>query len=128
MSVMAPSASPSAAEQDPPRTVLSPRHPRTRLEGGYIAMNARSLGATRVLACPRAEIAVRGPVAAVRVLRRRGLAEVDPEVRHQVETEVAAEREPLAGVVSEPLRSASWTRSSTPGVRARPSPLHWWPR
>jgi acetyl-CoA/propionyl-CoA carboxylase carboxyl transferase subunit len=65
--------------------------------GAYIAMNARSLGATRVFAWPRAEVAVMGAIAAVRVLHRRKLAEVDPEVRPQVEAELAAEHEKLAG-------------------------------
>ena len=49
--------------------------------GAYIAMNARSLGATRVLAWPGAEVAVMGAVAAVRILHRRKLAEVSPETR-----------------------------------------------
>ena len=44
--------------------------------GAYIAMNARSLGATRVFAWPGAEVAVMGPIAAVRILHRRKLAEV----------------------------------------------------
>jgi acetyl-CoA/propionyl-CoA carboxylase carboxyl transferase subunit len=65
--------------------------------GAYIAMNARSLGATRVFAWPRAEVAVMGAVAAVRILHRRKLAEVDPELRPQVEAELAAEHEKIAG-------------------------------
>ncbi len=67
--------------------------------GAYIAMNARSLGATRVLAWPGAEVAVMGAVAAVRILHRRKLAEVDPDLRAQVEAELAAEHERLAGGV-----------------------------
>src|SRR5690349_3956446 len=67
--------------------------------GAYIAMNARSLGATRVFAWPRAEVAVMGAVAAVRVLHRRKLSEVDPELRPQVEAELAAEHERIAGGV-----------------------------
>ena len=65
--------------------------------GAYIAMNSRSLGATRVFAWPDAQIAVMGAVAAVRILHRRRLAEVDPELRTQVETELAAEHEQIAG-------------------------------
>ena len=42
--------------------------------GAYIAMNARSLGATKVFAWPGAEVAVMGPIAAVRILHRRKLA------------------------------------------------------
>lgn len=67
--------------------------------GAYIAMNARSLGATRVLAWPGAEVAVMGAVAAIRILHRRKLAEVSPEIRPQVEAELAAEHERIAGGV-----------------------------
>jgi acetyl-CoA/propionyl-CoA carboxylase carboxyl transferase subunit len=67
--------------------------------GAYIAMNARSLGATRVFAWPGAEVAVMGPVAAVRILHRRKLAEVADDMRPQVETELAAEHERIAGGV-----------------------------
>jgi acetyl-CoA/propionyl-CoA carboxylase carboxyl transferase subunit len=67
--------------------------------GAYIAMNARSLGATRVFAWPGAEVAVMGAVAAIRVLHRRKLAEVSPEIRPQVEAELAAEHERQAGGV-----------------------------
>ena len=65
--------------------------------GAYIAMNSRSLGATRVFAWPGAEIAVMGPVAAVRILHRRTLAAAPPEQRHEVEAELAAEHEREAG-------------------------------
>src|SRR3954454_20470233 len=67
--------------------------------GAYIAMNARSLGATKVYAWPGAEVAVMGAVAAIRVLHRRKLAEVSPEIRPQVEAELAAEHERQAGGV-----------------------------
>ena len=67
--------------------------------GAYIAMNARSLGATKVFAWPGAEVAVMGPVAAVRILHRRKLAEVTPDIRPQVEAELAAEHERIAGGV-----------------------------
>ena len=67
--------------------------------GAYIAMNSRALGATRVFAWPGAEVAVMGAVAAVRILHRRKLAEVAPEIRPQVEAELAAEHERLAGGV-----------------------------
>jgi acetyl-CoA/propionyl-CoA carboxylase carboxyl transferase subunit len=65
--------------------------------GAFIAMNSRALGATRVMAWPTAEVAVMGPVAAVRILHRRRLAEVAPECREQVELELAAEHEKLSG-------------------------------
>ncbi|MCH1869018.1 acyl-CoA carboxylase subunit beta [Nocardioides sp. CFH 31398] len=67
--------------------------------GAYIAMNSRSLGATRVFAWPGAEVAVMGAVAAVRILHRRRLAEVTPDIRPQVEAELAAEHEKIAGGV-----------------------------
>ncbi|MPZ94831.1 MAG: acyl-CoA carboxylase subunit beta [Propionibacteriales bacterium] len=67
--------------------------------GAYIAMNARSLGATKVFAWPGAEIAVMGAVAAVRILHRRKLAEVTPDIRPQVEAELAVEHEKIAGGV-----------------------------
>src|SRR3712207_6116861 len=62
-------------------------------------MNARSLGATRVFAWPGAEVAAMGAVAAVRILHRRKLLEVEPELRTQVENELAAEHERIAGGV-----------------------------
>jgi len=67
--------------------------------GAYIAMNARSIGATKVFAWPGAEVAVMGAVAAIRVLHRRKLAEVSPDIRPQVEEELAAEHERIAGGV-----------------------------
>ena len=67
--------------------------------GAYIAMNARSLGATRVFAWPGAEVAVMGPIAAVRILHRRKLADVADDGRLQVEAELAAEHERIAGGV-----------------------------
>jgi acetyl-CoA/propionyl-CoA carboxylase carboxyl transferase subunit len=67
--------------------------------GAYIAMNSRALGATRVFAWPGAEVAVMGAVAAVRILHRRKLADVAADIRPQVETELAAEHEKIAGGV-----------------------------
>jgi acetyl-CoA/propionyl-CoA carboxylase carboxyl transferase subunit len=71
--------------------------------GAYIAMNARSLGATKVFAWPGAEVAVMGAVAAVRILHRRKLLEVHPEVRGQVEAELALEHERISGGVQAAL-------------------------
>ena len=67
--------------------------------GAYIAMNSRSLGATKVFAWPGAEVAVMGAVAAVRILHRRKLAEISPDLRPRVEAELAAEHERIAGGV-----------------------------
>ena len=65
--------------------------------GAYIAMNSRSLGATRVFAWPGAEIAVMGPVAAVRILHRRMLAAAPADERHDLEVRLAAEHEIESG-------------------------------
>jgi len=67
--------------------------------GAYIAMNSRSLGATRVFAWPGAEVAVMGPVAAVRILHRRKLAEVPEDQRPMVEAVLAEEHARIAGGV-----------------------------
>ncbi|HET8717861.1 MAG TPA: carboxyl transferase domain-containing protein [Nocardioidaceae bacterium] len=72
---------------------------RKTFGGAYIAMNSRSLGATKVFAWPGAEVAVMGAVAAIRILHRRKLLEVAPDVRPQVEAELAAEHERIAGGV-----------------------------
>jgi acetyl-CoA carboxylase carboxyltransferase component len=45
------------------------------------------------------KVAVMGPVAAVRILHRRKLAEVADDVRPQLEAELAAEHERIAGGV-----------------------------
>ncbi|QNE21848.1 acyl-CoA carboxylase subunit beta [Kribbella qitaiheensis] len=82
------------AESVVPRVTLVTRK---TYGGAYIAMNARSLGATRVFAWPRAEVAVMGAVAAIRILHRRKLADVAIELRPQVEAELAAEHEKIAG-------------------------------
>jgi acetyl-CoA/propionyl-CoA carboxylase carboxyl transferase subunit len=82
------------AEATVPRVTLVTRK---AIGGAYIAMNSRALGATRVLAWPSAEVAVMGAVAAVRILHRRRLAEVPPELRLSVEAELAEEHERLAG-------------------------------
>jgi acetyl-CoA/propionyl-CoA carboxylase carboxyl transferase subunit len=82
------------AEATVPRVTLVTRK---AYGGAYIAMNSRSLGATRVFAWPGAEVAVMGAVAAVRILHRRRLAEVPVDVRGEVEQELAVEHEKLAG-------------------------------
>ncbi len=67
--------------------------------GAYIAMNAASLGATKVFAWPGAEVAVMGAVAAVRILHRRKITEVQPDMRPAIEAELAVEHERIAGGV-----------------------------
>jgi acetyl-CoA/propionyl-CoA carboxylase carboxyl transferase subunit len=82
------------AEATVPRVTLVTRK---AYGGAYIAMNSRSLGATRVFAWPDAEVAVMGAVAAVRILHRRTLASVPPEKLHEAETQLAAEHEATTG-------------------------------
>jgi acetyl-CoA/propionyl-CoA carboxylase carboxyl transferase subunit len=82
------------AEATVPRVTLVTRK---AYGGAYIAMNARSLGATKVFAWPGAEIAVMGAVAAVRILHRRALAAAAPEQRHDLEADLAAEHERESG-------------------------------
>ncbi len=67
--------------------------------GAYIAMNSRSLGARRVYAWPGAQIAVMGPVAAVRILRRRELAAATESERPVLEARLAAEHAEAEGGV-----------------------------
>jgi acetyl-CoA/propionyl-CoA carboxylase carboxyl transferase subunit len=68
--------------------------------GAYIAMNARSLGATTVFAWPGAEVAVMGAKAAVGILHRKKLAAVPPGEREALH---AAEHERIAGGVNRAL-------------------------
>lgn len=100
--------------------------------GAYVAMNSKSLGATRVYAWPGAEVAVMGSVAAVRILHRRRLAEVPEDSREQVELELAAEHDVISGgikraidigVVDELVEPTATRRQvaqillDTPGIR-----------
>ena len=82
------------AEATVPRVTLVTRK---AYGGAYLAMNSRSLGASRVFAWPMATVAVMGAVAAVRILHRRRLAEIAEEDRTLVENELAAEHEVLSG-------------------------------
>jgi acetyl-CoA/propionyl-CoA carboxylase carboxyl transferase subunit len=82
------------AEATVPRVTLVTRK---AYGGAYIAMNSRALGATRVFAWPSAEVAVMGPVAAIRILHRKKLAQVPAEDKPRVEAELAAEHEITAG-------------------------------
>jgi acetyl-CoA/propionyl-CoA carboxylase carboxyl transferase subunit len=82
------------AEARVPRATLITRK---AYGGAYIAMNSRALGATHVFAWPTAEVAVMGPVAAVRILHRKRLAEVPEGQRAEVEAQLAEEHERLTG-------------------------------
>ncbi|MBV9486788.1 MAG: acyl-CoA carboxylase subunit beta, partial [Frankiaceae bacterium] len=84
------------AEASVPRvTVVT----RKAYGGAYIAMNSRSLDATRVFAWPTAEIAVMGAVAAVRVLKRKEIAAVPEADRPALEAKLAAAHEAESGGV-----------------------------
>jgi acetyl-CoA/propionyl-CoA carboxylase carboxyl transferase subunit len=67
--------------------------------GAYIAMNSRSLGATKVFAWPDAEVAVMGAKAAVGILHKKKLAAALDHEREALHDELAAEHERLAGGV-----------------------------
>lgn len=82
------------AEASVPRVTLVTRK---AYGGAYIAMNSRSLGATKVFAWPTTEIAVMGAVAAVRVLKRRQLAAAPEEERAELEAKLAEEHQLQAG-------------------------------
>lgn len=86
-----------AAAQVPRVTVVL----RRAYGGAYIAMNSRSLGATRVFAWPGAEVDVMNPVSAVRILRRRDLAGLDGAERRQAEELFAAEHAQVTGGLTE---------------------------
>ena len=72
--------------------------------GAYIAMNARSLGATAVFAWPGAEVAVMGAKAAVGILHRKKLAAVPPGEREALHAQLAADHERIAGGVNRALQ------------------------
>ncbi|GAA3795037.1 acyl-CoA carboxylase subunit beta [Sphaerisporangium flaviroseum] len=115
------------AEASVPRVTLVTRK---AYGGAYIAMNSRSLGATKVFAWPTAEVAVMGAVAAVRVLKRREIAAAPEEERSALEARLAEEHEKVAGgldraiqlgVVDEVIKPAE-TRSTIARVLAQATP------
>jgi acetyl-CoA/propionyl-CoA carboxylase carboxyl transferase subunit len=67
--------------------------------GAYIAMNSRSLNATKVYAWPDAEVAVMGAKAAVGILHKKKLAAAPDHEREALHDELAAEHERIAGGV-----------------------------
>src|SRR5260370_34399226 len=102
------------AEATVPRVTLVTRK---AYGGASIAMNSRSLGATRVFAWPNAEVAVMGAVAAVRILHRRTLASVPPERLHEAETQLAAEHD----APTHALQPALHLRVLHPIIEPRPT-------
>jgi len=84
------------AEATVPRVTLITRK---SYGGAYIAMNSRSLGATRVLAWPDAEVAVMGAEAAVGILHRKKLAAASEEEREGLRARLVTEQQRIAGGV-----------------------------
>jgi acetyl-CoA/propionyl-CoA carboxylase carboxyl transferase subunit len=86
--------------------------------GAYIAMNSRSLGATKVFAWPGAEVAVMGAVAAVRILHKRRLASVPAVDLPEVEQALASEHEATVGGLSRALELGVVDEVISPEVTA----------
>jgi acetyl-CoA/propionyl-CoA carboxylase carboxyl transferase subunit len=85
------------AEAVVPRVTLITRR---AFGGAYVAMNSKSLGASKVFAWPTAEVSVMGAVAAVRVLNRRLLADLPEDQREATELTLAAEHDKVSGGIS----------------------------
>jgi acetyl-CoA/propionyl-CoA carboxylase carboxyl transferase subunit len=84
------------AEATVPRVTLVTRK---AFGGAYIAMNSKSLGATRVYAWPSAQIAVMAGRAAVGVLHRRELAAAADDAREALRERLAIEYDERNGGV-----------------------------
>jgi acetyl-CoA/propionyl-CoA carboxylase carboxyl transferase subunit len=85
------------AEAVVPRVTLITRR---AYGGAYVAMNSKTLGASKVFAWPMAEVSVMGAVAAVRVLNRRLLADLPEDQREATELTLAAEHDKVSGGIS----------------------------
>jgi acetyl-CoA/propionyl-CoA carboxylase carboxyl transferase subunit len=70
---------------------------RKAFGGAYIAMNARSLGASEVFAWPGAEVAVMGATAAVELLHRKRLAAATDDDRGALLAQLVIEHERESG-------------------------------
>ncbi|MCP2166499.1 acyl-CoA carboxylase subunit beta [Goodfellowiella coeruleoviolacea] len=88
------------AESVVPRVTLVTRK---SYGGAYIAMNSRSLGATKVYAWPGAEVAVMGAEAAVNVLHRKALAAAADHERDALRQRLIEEHERQSGGVGRAL-------------------------
>ncbi|WP_280402805.1 acyl-CoA carboxylase subunit beta [Nocardia carnea] len=118
------------AEARVPRVTLVTR----KIYGGaYIAMNARSLGATAVYAWPGSEVAVMGAKAAVGILHKKALAAAPEAEREALHERLTAEHEAIAGGVEralsigvvdeviDPARTRSKIAEALAAVPSRPS-------
>jgi acetyl-CoA/propionyl-CoA carboxylase carboxyl transferase subunit len=100
------------AEAEVPRVTLVTR----KVYGGaYIAMNSRSLGATKVFAWPGAEVAVMGPEAAVEILHRRPLAAASGAERTALRERLIEEQRTVAGGVERGLAVGAIDAVISPG-------------
>ncbi|MFE2999344.1 acyl-CoA carboxylase subunit beta [Nocardia sp. NPDC059246] len=117
------------AEARVPRVTLVTR----KIYGGaYIAMNARSLGATAVYAWPGSEVAVMGAKAAVGILHKKALAAAPEEEREALLERLTEEHERIAGGVQraisigvvdeviEPAKTRSTIAAALAAAPARP--------
>jgi acetyl-CoA/propionyl-CoA carboxylase carboxyl transferase subunit len=84
------------AEAAVPRVTLITRK---SYGGAYIAMNSRSLGATKVFAWPHAEVAVMGAEAAVGILHRKRLAATPDDEREGLRAHLVTEHQRIASGV-----------------------------
>ncbi|MGX1774773.1 acyl-CoA carboxylase subunit beta [Nocardia brasiliensis] len=120
------------AEARVPRVTLVTR----KIYGGaYIAMNARSLGATAVYAWPGSEVAVMGAKAAVGILHKKALAAAPEEEREALHERLTAEHERIAGGVEraiaigvvdqviDPAKTRSTIAAALAAAPSRPSRL-----
>jgi acetyl-CoA/propionyl-CoA carboxylase carboxyl transferase subunit len=114
------------AEATVPRVTLVIRK---AFGGAYIAMNSRSLGATKVFAWPDAEVAVMGSIAAIRILHKRKLAAVPADQLHEAEIALADEhaatvgglaRAVEIGVIDEVISPASTATAIAAAIAAAP--------
>ncbi|WP_338773542.1 carboxyl transferase domain-containing protein [Nocardia vulneris] len=120
------------AEARVPRVTLVTR----KIYGGaYIAMNARSLGATAVYAWPGSEVAVMGAKAAVGILHKKALAAAPEDEREALHERLTAEHERIAGGVEraiaigvvdqviDPAKTRSIIAAALASAPSRPSRL-----
>lgn len=98
--------------------------------GAFVAMNSRSLGATKVFAWPGSEVAVMSAVPAVRILHRRRLEATSTELRAQTETELAIEhantvggidRAVMLGIVDEIIHPGETRQKIAQAIASAPS-------
>jgi acetyl-CoA/propionyl-CoA carboxylase carboxyl transferase subunit len=100
------------AEAAVPRVTLVTR----KVYGGaYIAMNSRSLGATKVFAWPQAEVAVMGAESAVEILHRRPLAAVSGAERAALRERLVEDQRTVAGGVDRGLAVGAIDAVISPG-------------